>query len=65
VEAAALGNVAMQMLVSGCVGALNEARDVIAASHPPRGFEPSGTSEWDSVYRRFEDILQHRGTKTK
>lgn len=55
VEATALGNVAMQMLATGHVSTLDEARDIIHRSFPAGRFDPAGTDRWDRPYRRFRD----------
>jgi rhamnulokinase len=59
-DATALGNIAMQMLASGCVGSLDEARDVLERSNAPVQFEPSASSSWDSRYDMFKDIMGQR-----
>ena len=53
VEATALGNLAMQMVATGAVPSLNEARNLISASFPARVFEPKNTDRWDEAYGRF------------
>ncbi|MGD0100403.1 MAG: rhamnulokinase, partial [Acidobacteriota bacterium] len=57
VEATALGNIAMQMLATGAVTSLAEARKVIERSFPVDTFEPSEAEVWESHYRRFRDYL--------
>jgi rhamnulokinase len=57
-EATALGNIAMQMLATGAVTSLAEARGVIDRSFPVDRFEPSATDRWDAQYRRFLDYLE-------
>ena len=47
VEATALGNIAMQMLATGAVGSLQEARAVIDRSFPTERFEPSSADRWE------------------
>ena len=54
-EATALGNIAMQMLATGAVTSLAEARQVIERSFPVDTFEPSDADVWESHYRRFRD----------
>jgi rhamnulokinase len=56
-EATALGNIAMQMLATGAVASLAEARAVIDRSFPVERFEPSATDRWDSHYKRFRDYI--------
>jgi rhamnulokinase len=57
-EATALGNVAMQMLATGTVTSLDEARQIIERSLPPERFEPHATERWDAPYRRFRDYVE-------
>lgn len=56
-EATALGNIAMQMLATGAVGSLEEARAIIERSFPTQRFEPSKTDRWDEANRRFRQYL--------
>jgi rhamnulokinase len=56
-EAAALGNIAMQMLATGAVSTLAEARRVIDRSFVPERFEPQNTDRWDAHYPRFRDYI--------
>jgi rhamnulokinase len=58
VEATSLGNIAMQMLTSGAVGSLDEARDIIEASHPPSVSEPRQDVNWDAAYALFRDLVR-------
>lgn len=56
VEATALGNIAMQMLSTGHVASLADARDIIGRSFPAERFVPADTDRWDRQYRRFRDV---------
>jgi rhamnulokinase len=56
VEATALGNIVMQMLATGAVGSLAEARGIIDASFPTERFEP-GPADWEGAYRRFRGVI--------
>ena len=58
VEATALGNIAMQMLATGAVSTLAEARQVIDRSFPVERFEPTAAAEWDSQYQRFHEYVE-------
>jgi rhamnulokinase len=60
IEATALGNIAMQMVATGAVGSLNEARDVIARSFPVERFEPAAANQdrWNAHYPRFQGYLE-------
>jgi rhamnulokinase len=58
VEATALGNIAMQMLATGHVRSLGEARAVIERSFPVERFEPAASDIWDSQYERFLNYVE-------
>ena len=58
VEATALGNIAMQMVGTGVVGALAEARSIISRSFPVERFEPTNQDRWNSQYPRFQEYLE-------
>jgi rhamnulokinase len=53
VEATALGNIAMQMLATGSVSSLKEARAIIERSFPSDRYEPQDTERWEAAYARF------------
>jgi rhamnulokinase len=55
VEATALGNIAIQMLATGAVSSLADARAIIARSFPTERFEPSPSARWDEAFARFRD----------
>ena len=58
IEATALGNIAMQMVGTGAVGSLAEARRIIARSFPVERFQPANRECWNSHYRRFQEYLE-------
>ncbi len=58
VEATALGNIAMQMVGTGAVSTLAEARRIIDRSFPVERFEPRDQDRWNSHYRRFQQYLE-------
>jgi rhamnulokinase len=58
VEATALGNIAMQMLATGAVGSLDEARQIIERSFPVERFEPVEPDRWDLQYARFLEFVE-------
>lgn len=58
VEATALGNMAMQLVGTGAVESLDAARDLIAASFPPRPFSPQSDGGWEAAYRRFCTLIR-------
>lgn len=57
-EATALGNIAMQMLATGAVASLAEARRVIEASFRVERFPPTAAEEWNAHYSRFRDHME-------
>ena len=58
VEATALGNIAMQMLATGAVSTLSEARRIIEYSFPADRFEPVAADQWDAQYARFRGYVE-------
>ena len=58
VEASALGNIAMQMVATGVVGSLDDARRIIERSFPVERFEPIEPDRWNEHYRRFHEYLE-------
>ena len=58
VEATALGNIAMQMLATGAVSSLMEARRIIASSFPTERFEPRNVERWNAQYPRFLEYVE-------
>jgi rhamnulokinase len=57
-EATALGNIGLQMMATGAVGSLAEARAVIDRSFPVERFEPIAADRWDAEYRRFQHYVE-------
>lgn len=59
VEATALGNILMQMIASGEIHTVTEAREVIRSSCEIQRYEPdvSLRSEWDRGYERFLHLV--------
>jgi rhamnulokinase len=57
VEATALGNIAVQMLATGAVSSLAEARAAIARSFPSDRYQPAETDRWDREYARFRGLV--------
>jgi rhamnulokinase len=57
-EATALGNIAMQMLATGAVTSLSEARAIIESSFPVERFEPASSDAWDAQYARFLEYVE-------
>jgi rhamnulokinase len=57
VEATALGNVAMQMVATGAVASIAEARAVIERSFPVERFEAAVADRWAAHYPRFQSYV--------
>jgi rhamnulokinase len=53
-EAAALGNIGVQLVATGAVSCLAEAREIIERSFPAEKFASRDTEKWDVVAERFE-----------
>lgn len=61
-EATALGNIAVQMLATGAVPTLAEAREAIGRSFATERFNPGETDRWDAHYPRFRDYMRYART---
>jgi sugar (pentulose or hexulose) kinase len=58
VEAAALGNVLVQLHAFGDVGGLDEMRELVRRSTMLESFEPDPAADrWESLYDRFVTVL--------
>ena len=57
IEATVLGNSVTQLMASGDVSGLADARRVIANSFDTISYEPSNVSVWDEPFERFVKIL--------
>jgi sugar (pentulose or hexulose) kinase len=53
VEAAVLGNLAMQMVATSEVAGLQAARTLIDTSFPPETYEPRDEEAWRHAYEQF------------
>ena len=58
VEATALGNIAMQMVATGGVSSLGEARQIIERSFPVEHFAPNEADRWEPHYQRFREYVE-------
>jgi rhamnulokinase len=58
-EATALGNIAVQMIATGAVTSLEEARAIIDRSFPTEVFEPHDPDRWDREAQRFQQYCEH------
>jgi rhamnulokinase len=57
-EATALGNIAMQLVATGAVSSISDARTVIDHSFPAEEYLPRDSALWDSSYERFQQYTQ-------
>ncbi len=57
-EATALGNMALQILVTGAASSLKEVRGIIERSFPAEVFEPIEAEKWDRQAKRFEQYCE-------
>ena len=61
VEATALGNIAMQLVATGTVRSLGEARAIIEQSFPVERFDPIASDRWATHYSRFREYREVMG----
>lgn len=57
VEATALGNIAVQMVATGAVASIADARAAIDRSFPPDRYEPRPSEAWDRALRQLRGQL--------
>ena len=62
IEATALGNLAMQMVGTGAMSSIAEARAMIERSFPTESFEPRPNSRWDEAYKRLQQMQSSSAT---
>lgn len=53
IEATVLGNIAVQLLASGDIGSIADARRIIAESENVTKYTPQDTAEWAQAYSRY------------
>jgi rhamnulokinase len=56
VEATAIGNIMMQMVASGEVNSIADARAVIRDSFPVIEYLPADPATWDEAFGRFQQL---------
>lgn len=57
VEATVLGNVAVQLMASGDIKNIAEARRIISSSFELKSYTPEDTAEWESAYIKFKNLV--------
>ncbi len=62
VEATAIGNLLVQMIATGHLGSLAEARELVSRSFKTETFAPSSErGAWDAAYGRLEELVEDGG----
>ncbi len=57
IEATALGNVAIQLMSTGAIKDIKEARKIIAKGENLKLYEPKDNSDWEKAYENFKVII--------
>lgn len=57
IEATALGNIAVQLMSSGAVKDIKEARKIIADGEKLKLYSPESRNEWEAAYESFKKII--------
>ena len=57
-EATAVGNIAAQLIASGELADLRDARAMVGASFPSEVFEPRGADQFEELYERFVELVE-------
>ena len=58
IEATALGNVAIQLMASGAISDIKEARKIIADGENLMVYMPENPEEWEKAYKRYLEIIK-------
>ena len=57
IEATALGNIAIQLISSGVITDIKEARKIIAQGENLKHHTPENRDEWEEAYKRFIKVI--------
>ena len=57
IEATALGNVAIQLMSTGAIKDIKEARKIIAKGENLKLYEPNDNASWEKAYEDFKSII--------
>lgn len=57
VEATAIGNIVMQMIGSGTLHSIDEARQLVRSSFPTQTYQPQNMEHWDEPAARFASFF--------
>jgi rhamnulokinase/L-fuculokinase len=58
IEATALGNVAVQLISTGVIKDIKEARKIIAEGENLTCYTPTENEKWEEAYKRFKEIIK-------
>ncbi len=56
-EGTALGNIAVQLIASGAIASLRDARQIIAASTDLKHYQPEDTELWEAALIRYRQLF--------
>ena len=59
IEATALGNVAIQLMSTGAIENIKEARKIIADGENLKLYEPKDNAAWEKAYETFKSIINN------
>ena len=58
IEATALGNIAVQLMSSGAISDIKQARKIIADGENLKLYTPDNREEWENAYNTFKKIIK-------
>ncbi len=58
IEATVLGNIAVQLLASGDIESIAQARQIVKDSEETVSYAPQNTAEWAEAYKRFAAVCK-------
>ena len=58
IEATALGNIAVQLMSSGAISDIKQARKIIADGENLKLYTPDNRDEWENAYNTFKEIIK-------
>ena len=58
IEATALGNIAVQLMSSGAISDIKQARKIIAQGENLKLYTPDNRDGWEEAFKVFKDIIE-------
>ena len=58
IEATALGNIAIQLISSGEIENISQARKIIAKGENLSLYSPHDRDKWEAAYKKFTEIIK-------